>query len=724
MLRLHLANASITLKSDVAPSGPGLILMAVLDTLDRAGIPYCLLHGYEDYPAHVNSDVDGLISGRLPPRQLLALLHKNRVRIGADVVRCQGYHLVLAGRRSDGSPCFLDLDLSVDCEFDDRPFYAGHELLASRRQYRQFWVPAVQFEFGYYLIKKVAKGHLDNEHALALSRLYARDATGCETQVRRFWGAGSSALILSAARSGDWEPVRLRLPKLRAELRWRATLRHPVRTVVNSARRLTGLLKRCWRRDSGLNVVFLGPDGAGKSSVIKAVGPMLAGAMHRTIYRRFTPALVARLLHRPIPPNNRPHALPPRSCLMSAVRAVLYWFVYYALDYVTAPLTLARATLVLHDRHLVDAFVDPRRHRYGGPMWLLTLISRLIPRPDLFILLDAPTGVLQARKQEVPFDESARQREAYLSLIASMKNGHVVDSARPLEHVVNDVNELILRQLAARIAHQHGLRDSPSIRGTAHLRPPEPAVNARTTARNDRLGPIQTNGSSQTSSPFRHSRHANTRRAPVPIRMPRPPLLKRLVFRVIRDIKRLFGVSSYLRNEDRRVLEQIIFPHFLEDVSCRDILFVGCQWYTEGYSERFERNGKDYWTIEIQPTRQRYGAKQHVVDGLQNLRRHFEPATFDLILSNGVFGWGLNKKDDVEQAFRACHDCLREGGVLLIGWDDIEERCPFRLEQCRSLRTLKPFQFPPLGVSECVTDTPYRHTYTFYVKREEADTRY
>jgi hypothetical protein len=65
--------------------------------------------------------------------------------------------------------------------------------------------------------------------------------------------------------------------------------------------------------------------------------------------------------------------------------------------------------------------------------------------------------VLQARKQEVPFEETARQREAYLSLIKTMKNGHVVDAARPLEHVVGDVNDIILRYLATRVARRFGL---------------------------------------------------------------------------------------------------------------------------------------------------------------------------------------------------------------------------------------------------------------------------
>ena len=195
-----------------------------------------------------------------------------------------------------------------------------------------------------------------------------------------------------------------------------------------------------------------------------------------------------------------------------------------------------------------------------------------------------------------------------------------------------------------------------------------------------------------------------------------PNLPARIFFRIARDIKGMFGVESYLRNEDRRVLEQIIFPYFLRGDAYRDVLFVGCHWYTRGYNKRFEK--KNYWTIEIDPSRGKYGAKQHIVDGLQNLSMHFKPGALDLILCNGVFGWGLDARADVEKAFEAGSDCLRDGGVLVIGWDDIEERRPFHLAECQSLRALRPFVFPPLGTAEYMTDTPYRHTYTFYIKHE------
>jgi hypothetical protein len=191
--------------------------------------------------------------------------------------------------------------------------------------------------------------------------------------------------------------------------------------------------------------------------------------------------------------------------------------------------------------------------------------------------------------------------------------------------------------------------------------------------------------------------------------------LRRVLKLVSAEIKGVFGVDSYLTNEDRRVLEQLIFPYFLRDDTRHNILFVGCSWCTKGYSKRFEK--KNYWTIDIWPWKKRYGARQHIVDGLQNLDKHFKPGALDLILCNGVFGWGLDSKADVERAFQACFGALRDDGVLVVGWDDVEERRPFPLAESECLRAFKPLVFPPLGTAEYLTGTPDRHTYTFYIKQ-------
>ena len=78
-------------------------------------------------------------------------------------------------------------------------------------------------------------------------------------------------------------------------------------------------------------------------------------------------------------------------------------------------------------------------------------------KPDLIILLDASPEVLQRRKQEVPLEVTARQRDAYLALVQGMPNGQIVDAGRPLADVVESVSEAVLEQLRKRISRRFRL---------------------------------------------------------------------------------------------------------------------------------------------------------------------------------------------------------------------------------------------------------------------------
>lgn len=174
------------------------------------------------------------------------------------------------------------------------------------------------------------------------------------------------------------------------------------------------------------------------------------------------------------------------------------------------------------------------------------------------------------------------------------------------------------------------------------------------------------------------------------------------------------GIDLYQRTDDRRVLENIIFPYINQNDEFHKILFVGCAWYTKGYKKRVSK--KDYWTIEIVPENQKFGAFQHIVDSIENVGLYFKEGELDLIICNGVFGWGLDARESVENAFKGCHDLLRSGGVFILGWNDIPERRPFPLEECESLKLFKPYSFPPLSAPQYVTESENRHIFNFYIK--------
>ena len=142
-----------------------------------------------------------------------------RTESGSGLRSCNGYstsppaHYFVLATDGLGAPWeFLAVDVSSDYRRDGRVFYQGEEILASRRLDRGFWVPSPALEFGCYLVKKVAKRSLREEHGRRLTELYHQDPAGCEREIARFWRRGSARLIGSVAASGEWDTVRELLP--------------------------------------------------------------------------------------------------------------------------------------------------------------------------------------------------------------------------------------------------------------------------------------------------------------------------------------------------------------------------------------------------------------------------------------------------------------------------------------------------------------------------------
>ena len=175
-----------------------------------------------------------------------------------------------------------------------------------------------------------------------------------------------------------------------------------------------------------------------------------------------------------------------------------------------------------------------------------------------------------------------------------------------------------------------------------------------------------------------------------------------------------YNGSFYYPSEDRSILECVIFPYYQLSRAHQRIVFVGTAWYTQGYSRMFSR--KTYTTIDPDPDRARYGAEQHIVDVVGNLEQHMAPGSLDVIFLNGVVGWGLNKREDAETAFAALLPLSSQGRHFLIGWNDLTEHRPFRIEEVESLGKFQRLVFPPLDTSEYLIDNEWRHTFSFFSK--------
>jgi len=90
---------------------------------------------------------------------------------------------------------------------------------------------------------------------------------------------------------------------------------------------------------------------------------------------------------------------------------------------------------------------------------LIRAVWRLVPKPDLVIVLDASVAALHARKRELTVSEIERQRSEYRALVASLPNGAIVNAEGSVEQVAANVERVILAHLERRTADRLGLRE-------------------------------------------------------------------------------------------------------------------------------------------------------------------------------------------------------------------------------------------------------------------------
>lgn len=429
------------------------LLSDVIHALEQEDHRLCILHGYKNYPEQIDSDVDAISDN---PAKIPHILSQRKVANIVQVLQHEATAFYYILHREDKSkPAFIALDVSLDYRRNGRVFFRGEEFFQACRPFKFFQVPATELEFAYYIVKKIAKGELDEAQAQRLSELYSQEPEKCQEQLLRFFPEAEGKAIAAAAGSRHWQSVQNQMQKLRRAMLGKIRRENPVRVCQYWLGEFKRLVQRILQ-PTGLMVVFLGADGSGKSTVIERVEQDLAPAFRRTQYMHLRPRL-GRAASENSTPVIDPHGQPPRSWITSTLK-MFYFLFDYGVGYLWKIYPqLVRSTFVLFDRYYQDLLVDSKRYRYGGSMWLARLVGKLIPKPDLWILLDAPAEVLQRRKQEVPFAETARQQEAYLNLVSHFPNAVIVDSSKPLDEVLADVNKAILDFMARRTNKRLGL---------------------------------------------------------------------------------------------------------------------------------------------------------------------------------------------------------------------------------------------------------------------------
>jgi thymidylate kinase len=192
-------------------------------------------------------------------------------------------------------------------------------------------------------------------------------------------------------------------------------------------------------RRVGPVVAVLGPDGAGKGSVIAALNERVPVAI-TVVY--FGSRQRARSATEVVEPQPAPPAW--RESAWLIVRLIRTWR-RLASVYAKA----WRGTIVLCDRHPLEVLaVRPERRPFNKKLERF-LLSRLVPRPDAIVVLDAPGEVLFDRKGEHSAEILERWRANYLEEFVP-RGARIVSSEGDMQETVASVSQHVWEALCER----------------------------------------------------------------------------------------------------------------------------------------------------------------------------------------------------------------------------------------------------------------------------------
>lgn len=411
-----------------------------------------MIHGREIFHGQSKvSDID-IALDESPTKNLLSILLAMENRGVIKIIQCLHYdvyecYYYILEFIFDGVIEFIHLDCMYDPIGIGRYGFRSANLLKNRHLEDGIYAPTSSSELVYLTIKKIVKGSFDYHSIKRIRSLYELDKNEGSFKLQQYLPKSMVDEIVGSDEDLTADDLNSRIYRYRRGIKRKKIESLDFRVVPGFFAQVLRMSKRLIS-PSGAFVVFLGPDGSGKTSMAELVVDKISSGYRKTSRFHWRPELLPkpRLVKLKTKEEilERPQLQSKYGVWVSVLRFGYYYIDFTVGYWVKLFPKKARTTLIIGERYYYDILVHPQRYGFKLPQRILNFGLLFVPSPDLVILLENEPEVIVARKDELPLYEVVRQLSQYKKILSGLKHSKVISTDGDIDEVAKKVAEAVL----------------------------------------------------------------------------------------------------------------------------------------------------------------------------------------------------------------------------------------------------------------------------------------
>ena len=425
--------------------------LILFSTLNRLNINYCIVgRSFSNFENDHNGDIDIVVSKKDIKKieEILIELTTNTQFYLVQNIQHEinsNYYVIFDEKNSLTN--LTRIDICADYICNNRIILKSNFLLKKRKKITlnnvDIYIANNSRNFVYYLIKKIIKKSINPNECFFLNNLYKGNENECNSFLLELFSPKIIELVNKIINSNELILNNIQIIKYKNYLKSDNLFHFTLINFLNIKR----LFKR-FRNPTGISIAVLGPDGSGKSTLIKNLRMELEhiGRKHKVVH--FWPNKELNINEDKV--NFSPHSSKPYNIYLSVMKLVYIFLRYEIETFFINKFQRIKSTIIWFDRHYIDLLVDPRRYKLQNVIWLTKIFMNFVRKPDILFIVDVNPKIVRSRVNEVSYEENQRQFYSYRK-ISNNFDSTLLDGNSTIENIVSQAKIKIMEKLANRI---------------------------------------------------------------------------------------------------------------------------------------------------------------------------------------------------------------------------------------------------------------------------------